>query len=141
MYGILKGIQEIQKRSLKLEEKRNQDQDRARYKKDLKAPTPTSTKQPDNLVLQVVKFETEARENLERGRELWELFRTATKDERAGAQPKSIMETEIATDMMKSIAAFNHAPETQEALYEKLYSWTRTMIYIRMGGTPKAMKS
>ena len=124
-----------------MEEKRNQDQDRARYKKDMKAPTPINAKQPENFLLQLVKFEAEARGNLKKGRELWELFRTAVKDERAGVQLKAVMEMEAAKDHLKTIASYAHQPETQEALYEKLYSWFRTMIYVRMGGTPKAMKT
>ena len=122
-----------------MEEKRNQDQGRARYKKDMKAPTPINAKQAENFLLQVVKFETEARENLKRGRELWELFRTATKDERAGVHMKAIMETKAAKRQLKTIASFSHIPETQEALYEKLYAWTRMVIYAQMGGTPKMM--
>ena len=53
MYDIIKGIHDLQKRSIKLEEKRNQDQDRARYKKDLKAPT---RKMPSELRISCCKW-------------------------------------------------------------------------------------
>ena len=87
-----------------MEEKRNQDQDRSRYKKDLKAPTPINAKQAENFLLQVVKFEREARANLKRDRELWELFKTATKEERAGLHLKAIMEMDVAKEHMNTIA-------------------------------------
>ena len=136
----MKGMIDLQRRQIKIEEKRGQDADRAKCKKDTKPPTPLVAKQPVQYLTQMMVFEQEARDSQKKGRELWELFRTATKDERAGFHLKAIMEEPQGKMMVKMIAAHDKQPDKQEAMYERLYSWARLLIYMRMGGKDHSIK-
>ena len=79
---------EIQKRSMKQDERKQGDSDRAKYRKGQKDPTPINSRRPDNYLLQTLGFEMEAREHRKKGKELFELYQIAIQGERAGEHVK-----------------------------------------------------
>ena len=133
MEEFFRGMLELRKKSLKLEEKKLADADRARYRKDAKPPTPINSARPESFLLQTMKFEVEAREQNKRGRELWELFRIAITNERAEAHAKTILELSTARKAMAEIVLAKNWPEQQDALYERMYSHVRMAIFMQMG--------